>query len=67
MELEDGQTFVIGGLIQDRSLTSVQKVPVLGDIPFIGFLFQNRVKSTRKTELLVFITPKVVTDRSAAR
>jgi len=42
-------------------------VPLLGDIPIIGYLFQNRVKSTRKTELLVFITPKIVTDRTAAR
>jgi len=42
-------------------------VPLLGDIPYLGVLFQNRVRTTSKTELLVFITPKIVTDRSAAR
>jgi type IV pilus assembly protein PilQ len=42
-------------------------VPLLGDIPYMGWLFKNRVQTTRKTELLVFITPKIVTERTAAR
>ncbi len=58
---------VIGGIFTQDEQSEINKVPLLGDIPFIGYLFQNRVKSTRKTELLVFITPKIVTDRSAAR
>jgi type IV pilus assembly protein PilQ len=65
--VENGGTVVIGGIFTQDELSEVNKVPLLGDIPFIGYLFQNRVKSTRKTELLVFITPKIVTDRSAAR
>ena len=65
--VENGGTVVIGGIFTQDEQTEVNKVPLLGDIPFIGLLFQNRVKSTRKTELLVFITPKIVTDRSAAR
>ena len=65
--VENGGTVVIGGIFTQDEQTEVNKVPFLGDIPFIGYLFQNRVKSTRKTELLVFITPKIVTDRSAAR
>jgi len=65
--VENGGTVVIGGIFTQDEQNEVNKVPLLGDIPFIGYLFQNRVKSTRKTELLVFITPKIVTDRSAAR
>jgi type IV pilus assembly protein PilQ len=42
-------------------------VPWLGDIPYVGNLFKNTLRSTKKTELLVFITPKIVTDRFAAR
>ena len=65
--VENGGTVVIGGIFTQDEQNEVNKVPLLGDIPFIGYLFQNRVKSVRKTELLVFITPKIVTDRSAAR
>ena len=65
--VENGGTVVIGGIFTQDEQNEINKVPFLGDIPFIGYLFQNRVKSTRKTELLVFITPKIVTDRSAAR
>ena len=65
--VENGGTVVIGGIFTQDEQSEINKVPFLGDIPFIGLLFQNRVKSTRKTELLVFITPKIVTDRSAAR
>ena len=65
--VENGGSVVIGGIFTQDEQSEINKVPFLGDIPFIGLLFQNRVKSTRKTELLVFITPKIVTDRSAAR
>lgn len=65
--VENGGTVVIGGIFTQDEQNEINKVPLLGDIPFIGYLFQNRVKSTRKTELLVFITPKIVTDRAAAR
>ena len=65
--VENGGTVVIGGIFTQDERNEINKVPLLGDIPFLGYLFQNRVKSTRKTELLVFITPKIVTDRSAAR
>jgi type IV pilus assembly protein PilQ len=65
--VENGGTVVIGGIFTQDEQNEINKVPLLGDIPILGYLFQNRVKSTRKTELLVFITPKIVTDRSAAR
>ena len=65
--VENGGTVVIGGIFTQDEQVDVNKVPFLGDIPYLGLLFQNKVRSTRKTELLVFITPKIVTDRSAAR
>jgi type IV pilus assembly protein PilQ len=65
--VENGGTVVIGGIFTQDEQNDINKVPLLGDIPIIGYLFQNRVKSTRKTELLVFITPKIVTDRTATR
>jgi type IV pilus assembly protein PilQ len=65
--VENGGTVVIGGIFTQNERDTINKVPLLGDIPIIGYLFQNKVRSTSKTELLVFITPKIVTDRSAAR
>ena len=65
--VENGGTVVIGGIFTQDEQNRVSKVPLLGDIPFVGALFRSTERSTRKTELLVFITPKIVTDRSAAR
>jgi type IV pilus assembly protein PilQ len=65
--VENGGTVVIGGIFTQDEQNRVSKVPLLGDIPFLGVLFRSNERSTRKTELLVFITPKIVTDRSAAR
>ncbi len=65
--VENGGTVVIGGIFTQDERNEINKVPLLGDIPYLGLLFQNRVRSTTKTELLVFITPKIVNDRSAAR
>ncbi|RMG19144.1 MAG: type II secretion system protein GspD [Deltaproteobacteria bacterium] len=56
----DGQTVVIGGLIQERTLESVQKVPFFGDIPVIGWLFRNTQTKTIKTNLLLFLTPYII-------
>ncbi len=65
--VENGGTVVIGGIFTQTERDTINKVPLLGDIPFLGLLFQNKVRSTNRTELLVFITPKIVTDRVAAR
>lgn len=54
-----GQTVVIGGLIRDSVTDTLQKVPVLGDIPILGWLFSNTTKETVKRELMIFLTPYV--------
>jgi general secretion pathway protein D len=60
VSVKGGQTIVLGGLIQNSVNTTVNKVPVLGDIPLIGNLFKSTNKTHAKTELLVFMTPYVV-------
>lgn len=65
--VENGGTVVIGGIFTQTERNEVNKVPLLGDIPVAGALFRNKLKQTKRTELLVFLTPKIVTDRSAAR
>lgn len=56
----DGNTVVIGGLMQNNRANTVTKVPLLGDIPVLGALFRHKVTSDTKTELLIFLTPYVV-------
>jgi len=65
--VENGGTVVIGGIFTQTEQDTVNKVPLLGDIPVVGLLFKNKVRTAARTELLIFITPKVVTDRTAAR
>ena len=56
---------MIGGIYTMTNNKDVTKVPLLGDIPILGNLFKNTTKSTKKTELLVFISPKIVSSRAA--
>ncbi|MFN7153546.1 MAG: type IV pilus secretin PilQ [Acidovorax sp.] len=65
--VENGGTVVIGGIFELFEDNSEAKVPVLGDIPGFGNLFKTKTKSVNKQEMLVFITPKVITDRSSGR
>ncbi len=60
--VKDKQTVVIGGLIQDKETKNVSKVPLLGDIPFLGWLFKSTSTEKQKTNLLVFLTPTIVKD-----
>ena len=60
----DGQTVVVGGLIQDTLQENVSKVPLLGDIPILGNLFRRTTSTKGKTELLLFLTPEVITDQA---
>jgi type IV pilus assembly protein PilQ len=61
--VENGGTVVLGGIYEQNDRTDVTQVPLLGDIPVIGWLFKNRATTTGKSELLVFITPRVVNER----
>ncbi|RJU10195.1 type IV pilus secretin PilQ [Xanthomonas campestris] len=65
--VDDGQTVVIGGVYEFSDRSSVNKVPFLGDVPFLGNLFKSRGRSKDKAELLIFITPKVLRVASAVR
>ncbi|MDD2605130.1 MAG: type II secretion system secretin GspD [Desulfobacteraceae bacterium] len=58
--VQDGQTVVIGGLIDESTSLTENKVPVLGDIPLLGWLFKTRGRGNEKTNLFVFITPRVI-------
>jgi pilus assembly protein CpaC len=60
IELKDGQSFAIAGLIDNRLTDNASKIPGLGDIPIIGKLFRSRAINKSKTELLVMVTPKLV-------
>ncbi len=65
--VENGGTVVIGGVFTQDLSDSTQKVPLLGDVPVIGWLFKNNVKSDTKSELLIFITPKIMKDEMNLR
>jgi type IV pilus assembly protein PilQ len=58
---------VIGGIFEQNEREDVTKVPVLGDVPYLGNLFKTKTTSATKTELADFPDPKIVTDRTAAR
>ncbi|WP_199508251.1 MULTISPECIES: type IV pilus secretin PilQ [unclassified Psychrobacter] len=60
--VEDGQTVVLGGVFQNRISNEVEKVPFLGDLPYIGRAFRKDVRSNDKQELLIFVTPKLIND-----
>nr|WP_229490452.1 type IV pilus secretin PilQ family protein [Pseudoduganella namucuonensis] len=65
--VENGGTVVLGGIYQQIERSTVSKVPLLGDVPVLGYLFRNTGRTNDKTELLVFITPKIVAERLSAR
>jgi general secretion pathway protein D len=60
--IKDKDTVVIGGLIQDSEDVNVQKVPLLGDIPGLGWLFKTTTKSRKKTNLMILLTPHIIKD-----
>lgn len=58
--VENGETLVLGGIYQQRISDNVKKVPILGDIPYLGYLFRSTDKTSSKAELLIFVTPRIV-------
>jgi type IV pilus assembly protein PilQ len=65
--VENGGTVVIGGIFTQAEQEDTAKVPFFGDLPGLGVLFRNKVKRSEKREMLVFITPKALTDRTSLR
>nr|WP_245503493.1 type IV pilus secretin PilQ [Aquabacterium lacunae] len=65
--VENGGTVVIGGIFIQEERNDEQKVPLIGDLPVVGHLFKNTAKTLNKSELLIFLTPRVVSERSALR
>lgn len=65
--VKDGETTVIGGIITDTQGTSVRGVPFLSKVPVLGWLFKGKTDDTTKTELIIFITPKISTPTAIAR
>jgi len=65
--VENGGTVVIGGIYEQNDRTDITKVPLLGDLPVLGFFFRGTSTSSNKTELLVFITPRIVNERLTIR
>jgi type IV pilus assembly protein PilQ len=66
VNLKDGQSFVLGGLIQDLDSTTVSKLPFLGDLPIVGALLRSTRNDSRRSELLITITPHLLTPGQAA-
>ena len=58
--VENGETLVLGGIYQQQVINSTSKIPLLGDIPFLGFLFRSTSHENSKAELLIFVTPRIV-------
>jgi general secretion pathway protein D len=67
VSVRDGETIVLGGIIRSTVSSKVRKVPILGDLPILGELFKSSSKTKQKTELLVFLTPRVVRDDMDAK
>ncbi len=65
--VDNGDTIVLGGIYEQTTQTTVTKVPLLGDLPLVGVLFRNVQKQDDKTELLIFVTPKIVKDALTVR
>jgi general secretion pathway protein D len=67
VEVDDQQTIVIGGLMRDAVVRTRKKIPVLGDLPVLGFLFRHSENQTRKTNLLLILTPTVIQTQTDLR
>jgi MSHA type pilus biogenesis protein MshL len=63
--VKDGATIIIAGLIKDETIKAINKIPILGDIPFLGNLFKNTSDEIKKKELVIFLTPHILSGPSA--
>ncbi|WP_428848259.1 type IV pilus secretin PilQ [Shewanella gelidimarina] len=60
--VDHGETIVLGGIYQQQSISRVSKVPILGDIPYLGFMFRSTSDKNERQELLIFVTPKIISE-----
>jgi len=60
--VSNGETIVLGGIYQQSIISTISKIPVLGDIPYMGWMFRNTSELNQKKELLIFVTPRIVTE-----
>jgi pilus assembly protein CpaC len=65
LELRDGQTFAIAGLLSNSMNSTLQKIPGIGDIPVLGYLFRSKAAQKNRTELVVMITPQILREGSS--
>jgi type IV pilus assembly protein PilQ len=65
--LDNGETVVIGGIYEQEKQQTVTKIPFFGDLPLLGWLFRNKADSDQKTELLIFLTPRILSERLTLR
>ena len=66
VRIKDGDTLVIGGLIQEEETKTISKIPVLGDLPIVGTVFRSTTSGKKKQEMVIMITPKIITDSEDA-
>ena len=66
VRIKDGETLVIAGMIQEKESKTINKIPVLGDLPLVGALFRSTISSKSKSEMVIMITPKIITDTEDA-
>jgi len=67
VRVNNGETAVLGGIFEEISRNDVEKVPFLGDLPFLGYLFKVSGKAEEKIELLIFLTPRIIDERISLR
>lgn len=67
VHVENGGTVVIGGIFEQEEKSSDQRVPFLGDLPYVGFLFKSKTQSTARKELIIMLTPRIVDDSLSVR
>ena len=65
--LDNGETVVIGGIYEQDKNSTLTKVPFFGDLPLLGWLFRNKTSQDNKTELLIFLTPKILSRNLSLR
>ena len=66
VRIKDGETLIIGGMLRDTETKQVQKIPILGDLPYIGAIFRSSNTEKSKEEMIIMITPRIITDNEDA-